>query len=71
MADRIFLARSDGAQTETEHTPFATEVELQSLIAKRPELLCGDQLDPAAPRRWMLIRTEMPLPQGSTGSGMW
>lgn len=71
MADRIFLARSDGAQTETEHTPFATEAELQTLIAERPELLCGDQLDPAAPRQWLLIRAEMPLPQGSTSSGMW
>lgn len=70
MADRIFLSRSDDGWTEAAETPFETEAELQTLIAEHPELLCGDQLDPANPRRWLLIREEMPVPQGSDG-GHW
>lgn len=70
MADRIFLSRSDDGWTEVAETPFETEAELQTLIAEHPELLCGDQLDPANPRRWLLIREEMPVSQGSDG-GHW
>lgn len=67
MADRIFLSRSDDGWTKVAETPFETEAELQTLIAEHPELLCGDQLDPANPRRWLLIREEMPVFQGSAG----
>lgn len=70
MADRIFLSRSDDGWTEVAETPFETEGELQALIGEHPELLRGDQLDPANPRRWLLIREEMPVSQGSDG-GHW
>jgi hypothetical protein len=41
---------------------YATEDELQLLIATHPELLRGDQIDPDDPRRWLLLDREVGIP---------
>ena len=71
MADRIFLSKPDGTWAAPVDTPFATEAELQALIAEHPEHLRGEEIDPASPRRWLLIREEMPVSQGSDGGRWW
>ncbi len=40
---------------------YVTEDQLQLYLAKYPELLPGDQIDPDRPRRWLLVRREMPV----------
>jgi len=45
--------------------------ELQQLLEKNPDLLPGDQIDPEDPRRWLLIKREMPVPDPNTGTGRW
>lgn len=47
------------------------DTELQRLLEKNPDLLPGDQINPADPRRWLLIKREMPVPDPSTGSKQW
>ena len=42
--------------------------ELQSILDNNFNLLPGDQIDPDAPCRWMLIKREMPVPDPSTGN---
>jgi hypothetical protein len=45
--------------------------ELQQLLEKNFDLLPGDQIDPDDPRRWLLIKREMPVPDPSTGADRW
>lgn len=50
---------------------YATEDELQRLIADHPELLRGDQMDPDDPRRWLLVGREVGIPGGVGQSDRW
>jgi hypothetical protein len=45
--------------------------DLQQLLAKTPDLLPGDQIDPEDPRRWLLVRRELAVPDPSTGADRW
>ena len=45
--------------------------ELQDVLARNLFLLPGDQINPEAPRRWMLIRQEMPVPDPGGGGSRW
>lgn len=45
--------------------------ELQQLLLKNHDMLPGDQIDPVSPRRWLLIKREMPVPNPSSGSDTW
>lgn len=50
---------------------YDSEALLQGLLARYPHLLVGDQIDPAQPRRWLLISSETGLPSEDGGSGRW
>lgn len=41
------------------------------LLEKNYDLLPGDQIDPDDPRRWLLVKREMPVPDPATGSDRW
>jgi hypothetical protein len=43
------------------------EKELQDLLANNYDLLAGEQIDPEQPRRWLLVKREMPVPDPTTG----
>jgi hypothetical protein len=45
--------------------------ELQLILERNPDLLPGDQIDPEDPRRWLLIKREMPVPDPGTGTDRW
>jgi hypothetical protein len=36
-----------------------------------PELLVGDQIDPQKPRRWVLVKRELPISTGEIGASQW
>lgn len=50
---------------------YATEDELQHLIATHPELLRGDQIDPDDPRRWLLLGREVGIPDRAGQGDRW
>ena len=52
-------------------TPFALERDLQQLVAEHPELLAGAQMNPSAPRHFILVDTEVAIPDEAEGSGRW
>ncbi|MBM3983298.1 MAG: hypothetical protein FJ304_24100 [Planctomycetes bacterium] len=66
----IFLLQEDGLVEMTEQ-PYDKEDILQELLAKYPNLLAGDQIDAAAPRRWLLVSREMGVPGEEDGSDRW
>ena len=67
----IFLLRGDDELVEMRETPYSAEDVLQTLIAKFPSLLAGDQYSGAAPRRWCLVGREAALPDDEDAAGRW
>ncbi|MBZ5545510.1 MAG: hypothetical protein LAO07_17830 [Acidobacteriia bacterium] len=50
---------------------YALEDELQGHLALHPDILAGDQVDSEAPRRWVLVSREVPIPSKEGGAGRW
>lgn len=69
--DAIFLVSDSGQLQRVEHQLYASEDILQQLVAQHPEVLAGDQIDPAAPPRWLLIRREAKIPDSAGGTDRW
>ena len=53
--------KGEGILRELNETAFDAEDALQALIAVHPGLLDGKQQTPDNPRRWVLVRREMPI----------
>ena len=51
--------------------PYDSEDVLQSLLARFPDLLAGDQFATGEARRWVLIDRESALPDSEDGAGRW
>jgi len=69
---RIYRVLEDGT------TPLMSSVickdeekELQDLLERNPQLLAGEQISPDDPRRWLLIKREMDVPDPQSGAARW
>jgi hypothetical protein len=71
MASGMFLIQNDGSLIEMEEQAYISEDHLQELLATYPNLLAGNQIDEANPRRWLLISREIGLPAEENGSDRW
>jgi hypothetical protein len=71
MSREIFLIQNEGQLIAMREQAYDSEALLQDLLARYPHLLVGDQIDPAQPRRWLLITREASLPSEEGGSGRW
>src|SRR5271170_3976420 len=70
LASGVFVLK-DNALVSMASAQFASEEQFQDLLAKFPELLSGDQIDPSIPRKWILIRREKAVPADEDGSSRW
>lgn len=69
---KVFIKSDDGTTREITRTRCKDESkELQDAIHLNHDLLPGDQIDPEDPRRWLLIKREMPIPDPNTGENRW
>jgi hypothetical protein len=71
MGAGIFLIGDDNQLIEMVSQAYDSEALLQQLLARYPNLLAGDQIDAAAPRRWLLLSREMAVPDQVDGAGRW
>ena len=72
MPQRIFLLDEEQRLLALNAADFPSEDDLQRVVAENPELLDGDLIDPESPRRWLLIRREMPIANDEPGAdGRW
>ncbi|MDQ1262127.1 MAG: hypothetical protein QG575_1308 [Euryarchaeota archaeon] len=71
MASGMFLIQNDGSLIEMEEQADPPEDHLQELLATYPNLLAGNQIDEANPRRWLLISREVGLPSEEKGFDRW
>ena len=71
MTGGMYLLQGDDNLIAMTEAPYDSEDVLQSLLAKYPDLLAGDQLPGSEPRRWLLIRREAPLGSNDSGATKW
>jgi hypothetical protein len=67
----VYLIQDGGGLVEMRESPYDSEDLLQKLLAEYPNLLAGDQIDDARPRRWLLVTREMAVPGEEGGAGRW
>ncbi|MBD2041779.1 hypothetical protein [Microcoleus sp. FACHB-672] len=70
MGGGIYLIQDDDRLVEMTEQAYDSEDRLQELLEKYPNLLAGDQIDRATPRRWLLIAREVAIPE-EEGNGKW
>ena len=63
----VFVLNDTNTLVSLEAAHFASEDDFWVLLAKFPELLAGDQIDPSNPRRWVLVRREAAIPSEKNG----
>ena len=71
MTGKIYLIQNDDSLLEMTEKPYANEDILQALLGKYPDLLAGEQMNRAEPRRWLLISREMGVPGELDGPRRW
>ena len=71
MAEKIYVMDEQENLEPLEESRFEQEDHLQALIANHPDLLAGEQIDPAAPRRWILISREQGIADTEGASDRW
>ena len=71
MADFIFLLDEDNTLRELTEAHYLTEANLQQLLADFPQLMAGKQLNEASPRRWLLVKRELGIPDGQDSANRW
>ena len=71
MNGTIFLIQDSGQLTEMNEREYDSEDTLQTLLAKYPNLLAGDQINDEAPRRWLLVSREASFPSEEGGAARW
>lgn len=71
MGGGIYLIHDDDRLVEMIEQAYDSEVRLQEMLEKYPNLVAGDQIDRATPRQWLLISREMPLPSEEEAAGVW
>ena len=69
-SDGVFMV-SEGELIEMENAPYPAEADLQQLLAEHPGLLSGRQINPASPRKWLLIMREKGVPATAEGTDQW
>src|SRR6266496_3793019 len=71
MSSGIYLIKDGGSLVEMTEQPYASEDLLQKLLADYPSLLAGNQINPGAPRKWLLVSRETPLASEQDGTWRW
>lgn len=69
-SDAIFLIGPNGIERAPQ-SGYATEAVLQDFISRHPDVLSGDQIDPDAPPRWLLITREAGVPDSVGAADRW
>ena len=69
---QVYVVGDDGRTLPMERIQCKNEdTELQQLLDNNYDLLPGDQINPEDPRRWLLVRREMPVEDPSSGDNRW
>jgi hypothetical protein len=70
MTGGVFLLSGEDLVAMHEQ-PYDSEDLLQTLLAKYPELIAGESAGAPSPRRWLLVKREVGIPDSATGGSRW
>ena len=65
------MLKKDDTLVEMSLTQYESEDMLQTLLAKYPNLLAGEQINELNPRKWILISREFSVPDDEASEGRW
>ena len=69
---KVYVLNNDGSTEAMSGIHCKNEdLELQRVLEINPDLIPGDQINPTDPRRWLVVKREMPVPDPSTGDNRW
>ncbi|HEY3398736.1 MAG TPA: hypothetical protein VGM19_13865 [Armatimonadota bacterium] len=71
MSGGIYLILPGGKHLEMTREGFVDEAFIQKLLEEHHGLLAGDQMNDAAPRRWLLVGRELGVPSEEQGPDRW
>jgi hypothetical protein len=71
MPNSIFVLNGESHPVAVNQATFDLESDLQTLIAQYPDLLPGHLINPADPRRWLLVQREMGIPDDEDLGDRW
>jgi len=71
MGGGIYLVQDDDQLVEMMEQAYDSEDQLQELLEAYPNLLAGDEIDRATPRRWLLICRDAIVPPEEEGGTRW
>jgi len=71
MGGGIYLIDDDDRLVEMTEKAYDSEDQLQELLEKYPNILAGDQIDRATPRRWLSINRESAIAPEEDGVDRW
>jgi len=69
---KVYVLDEDGS-TKPMDTIHCTneDLELQRILEINPDLVPGEQINPSDPRRWLIVKREMPVPDPDSGAKRW
>ena len=69
---KIFLIDEAGRDVkEMQESQYSAEDILQRLLVLKPDLIPGDQIAPQRPFKWILLKREMGVPDGTSNTDRW
>lgn len=71
MGQGIFIIQSNGSLLQLNQTPYDSELILQELLAKYPNLLSGDDVESGELTRWLLVKQEMGVQDSEYSGDRW
>lgn len=71
MGGGIYLIDDDDRLVEMTEQAYDSEDQIQELLEKYPNLLAGDQIDRATPRRWLSVNRESAITLEEDGVDRW
>jgi hypothetical protein len=71
MNGKIFVVDGSCGLHSLSEQEFGTEDNFQALLETYPDLLPGDQINEAAPRRWLLVSREYGVPDAEGATNRW
>jgi len=71
MSSGVFVLKDQETLIPMQPASFASEEDFQRLLANFPALLSGEQIDPNAPRQWLLVAREKSIASEENGAARW
>ena len=71
MRGEIFILKDNNELLKMKEQKYDSEDLIQALLEDYPDLISGSQINPAFPRRWLLIKREMGIPDKVEGEERW